>query len=128
MVTTAKLYVDDLTLSACGNPAAIIKAMKRAVDFVVDKFENGLHMEVSAQKSKVVAGRPCMAVAIAQGLESRKFQPTVHTKELGTDAVGGRRRSTATFQKRLRAFSRTVPRLHSLRKMGVNSKQMVRAA
>ena len=47
---------------------------------------------------------------------------------LGVDSVGGRRRSTATFQDKVSTFAQAGPRIHALRKAGVNSVQMVRSA
>ena len=123
-----KLYVDDLTLAACGLPLVIVQLLIRVLNFVVDKLENGLCMEVSAKKSKVLAGRAMVAEAVAAGVGSKKLTATTHAKLLGTDSVGGRRRSTATLQKRIRSFNCTVPRLHALLRAGVNTKQMVRAA
>ena len=51
----AKLFVDDLTLAACGTPREIVDTLVPAADFVIDHFERELRMEVSAKKSKVVA-------------------------------------------------------------------------
>ena len=85
-------------------------------------------MEVSAKKSKVLAGRLQIAEEVAFGFRTKKISPTTHAKLLGTDSVGVRRRSTATFQERLRTFGRAAPKFHALRRSGANSKQMVRAA
>ena len=43
-------------------------------------------------------------------------------------SVGGRRRTTEVAQHRLLEFSKLVPRFQALRRLGVNSRQMVRAA
>ena len=40
LTLTVKLYVDDLTLAACGATERIIKLMVETVDFVVDWLEN----------------------------------------------------------------------------------------
>ena len=58
---TVKLYVDDLTLAACGLPANIIHLMIEALDFVVDWLENILSMQVSAKKSQILASKPAIA-------------------------------------------------------------------
>ena len=63
-----KLYVDDLTIAACGVPQRIIAIMIQVIDFVVEELEVRLLMEVSAKKSKVLAGRPSIAVAVAVAL------------------------------------------------------------
>ena len=86
------MYVDDLTLAVCGLPQRIVQLMVRVVDFVVEQLESYLLMEVSAKKSKVVAGRFSVAVAVAQEVRCKKWTSTTHAKLLGTDAVGGRRR------------------------------------
>jgi len=127
LTLTVKLYVDDLTLAACGATERIVKLMVEALDFVVDWLEKILLMQVSAKKSQVPASKPSIAVAIEQAVASGKVSATSYAKLLGTDAVGGNRRSTANTVKRLQAFKDTLPRQHQLRKLGVNSAQMVQA-
>ena len=127
-VLTFKLFVDDLTLAACGLPQHVVSVMVAAIDFVIDQFETVLCMEVSAKKSKVLAGRPAIALAIATRIRSRKLGVTLRARLLGTDTTGGRRRGTQVAQERLRAFTALVPRFHQLRKLGVNTQQMVRAS
>ena len=105
-----------------------MKTMIDVIDFVVDWLENRLHMEVSASKSKVLAGRLPIALAIEQGTVTNKVSATTHAKLLGTDSIGGRKRSTKCFQERLQAFSSTAGRYFSIRAAGVNSVQMVRTA
>ena len=127
-VLTIKVYVDDITLAACGLPANAIRTMVQALDYLVDRLENCLCMDVSQAKSKVLAGRPSVAAAVVQQLESGKLSHTRWAKMLGTDSVGGRRRSTVTFSGRVQSFAEKVPRIQALRKTGVNSLQMVRTA
>ena len=91
---TVKLYVDDLTLAACGATAFVVKTLVDATNFVIDLLENQLHMEVSKTKSVVVASLPSAAVAISQGIVSGKLHPAFHAKGLGADIVGGSRRCT----------------------------------
>ena len=50
---SVKLYVDDLTLSASGQPQQVIQVVVDAIDFAVEYLEDGLIMEASAKKSKV---------------------------------------------------------------------------
>ncbi len=45
------------------------------IDFVVEQLEAHLLMEVSAKKSKVLAGRAGIAVAVAKGIRSQKLSP-----------------------------------------------------
>ena len=123
-----KVFIDDITLTACGRPQWIVRVMIEALDFVVSQLEDVLLMQVSESKSKLLAGRPSLAQAVIEGLETSKLSTTNHAKMLGVDSVGGRRRSTATFKDRVSTFAQAVPRVQSLRKTGVNSVQMVRAA
>ena len=69
------MYVNDLTLAACGLPQRIVATMISAVDFVIDMMERVLLMEVSTEKSKVIAGRPSIAVAVSVGVASKKVNP-----------------------------------------------------
>ena len=98
LVLVVKLYVDDLTLAACGLPRQVIALMAQAIDFVVNWLENRLGMQVSEMKSKVDAGRDCIAAAIVQATTTTKVSATTHLKLLGTDSVGGGHRSTLTFR------------------------------
>ena len=127
-VLTVKLFVDDLTLAACGLPQQVVAVLVEVVDFVIARFEDDLRMEVSAKKSKVLAGRPAMALAVATRVATKKLGPARQAKLLGTDSVGGRRRGTQVAQSRLDAFAAKVPRLRTLRRLGVNTPQMVRAS
>ena len=83
--------------------------MVEAVDFVVNWLENVLLMQVPAKKSQVLASKPSIAVAIEQAISSGKLSATSYAKLLGTDAVGGNRRSTANTVKRLQVFKDTLP-------------------
>lgn len=127
-VLTIKVYIDDITLAACGLPAKIIPIMVRALEFLTERLEGMLRMQVSTVKSKVLAGRPSVAAAVIQQLSADKLNQAQRAKMLGTDTVGGSRRSTATFCDRVQSFAEAVPRIQALRRAGVNSHQMVRAA
>ena len=85
-------------------------------------------MEVSTLKSKVLSGRPSIAAAVIEQIDESKLTHAYRAKMLGTDSVGGSKRSTVTFCDRLSTFAQAVPQLHALRKAGVNSHQMVRTA
>ncbi len=102
--------------------------MVKVLDFLIHQLEVVLKMQVSGTESKVLAGRSALAEAVANNLESKKVSVTRHAKLLGTDSVGGRRRSTAVAKQRLQDFTDLIPRFQALRRLGVNSRQMVRAA
>ena len=125
---TVKLFVDDLTLSACGSPQALVALMVKVLNFVVYQLEQVLKMQVSGTKSKILAGRPALAEAVASRLAYKKVSVARHAKLLGTDSVGGNRRSIAVARQRLQDFTDLIPRFQALRMLGVNSKQIVRAA
>ena len=87
-VLTIKVYIDDITLAACGLPARVISIMIQALDYLVDRLENSLGLDVSEAKYKVLAGRPSVAADVIQQLESGKLSHARHAKMLGTDSVG----------------------------------------
>jgi hypothetical protein len=101
--------------------------MARVVTFITERLESGLGLQISAKKSVVVAGRPSLTAATAQAIKGRMVRATRCGKLLGTDAVGGRRRSTHAFRVRLHQFTKAIPRYHALRRAGASGKQMVRA-
>ena len=123
---SAMLYVDDLNLSAGGRQSEIVDLMQQAVHFVTKVLERDLQLEISAKKSVVVASRPMLAAATASKLP--KLTAVRRAKLLGTCAAGGRRRSTRTLRVRMQTFSKSAKRFHLLRKAGVNTRLMVRAA
>eukprot|EP00973_Karenia_brevis_P005481 746499-Karenia_brevis.AAC.1 len=69
-----------------------------------------------------------LAKQVAAVCRSRKIKPARHAKLLGTGTVGGRRRTTYVMRVRRHNFTKTVGKLHVLRRAGVNTRQMVRAA
>ena len=125
---TIRLFVDDLTVAACGAPRAVVALMVKVLNFLIHQLEEVLKMQVSGTKSKVLAGRPALAQAVAMGIVTKKISVTKHAKLLGTDSAGGRRRSTVVAAQRLQDFIDLIPRFQALRRLGVNSRQMVRAA
>ena len=54
-------------------------------------------MKVSAKKSKVVASKPSIAAAVVAATSNDRTSAATLSKLLGTDAVGGSRRSTACW-------------------------------
>ena len=127
-ILVVKLYVDDLTLSVFGTPQWVIRALAKVIDVVVDWLERRLGMLVSEDKSKVLATKDSIAVAIVEATATNRVTATTRAKMLGVDSVGGHRRATATFQQRLANFSNTVSRFHAIRKLGGDAKQMLRTA
>ena len=127
-VLVVKLYVDDLTLAACGAPALVIKVLAEAVAFALHFFEDTLRMQVSGKKSRVIAGRPSIAAAIVEHFDSGRLGSAMRGRMLGTDHSGGRARCTTAFQHRLANFVATMPRMAHLRKLGADTAGMARAA
>ena len=63
-IIITKVYVDDLTLSISGLPQKIIRELAQAIDFAVHVLEDAMLMQVSAKKSKVVASKLSIALAV----------------------------------------------------------------
>ena len=120
--------MDDLTLAIRGSPHWIIQLLAEVTEFVIAYLQGDLRMQVSAKKSKLLASKPSIAIAICDRIGSGIGSATFHAKLLGTDAVGGTRRSTTTFQSRLTTFRDNRSRFQSLCESGVDTMQMVRAA
>ena len=60
-----KLYVDDLTLVACGATAFVVKNLVDATNLVIEMLEQQLNMAVPKTKSVVVAALPSVAASIS---------------------------------------------------------------
>ena len=129
-VLSIKMYVDDITLAASGAPKQIVRAMREALSRITEVIEGHLRMEISAKKSLALSGRPSIARHLAQSRHaSRKVITwTKQAKLLGTSTSGGRRRAVKTTRVRIATLKRTVPRFRALRKAGVRTTQMARAA
>ena len=85
-------------------------------------------MQVSKKKSNVVASSPAIAVAIAQRVKNKVVKPAFHAKLLGSDLVGGMRRSTQQHQNRLGVFRCMRPQFLALRNAGADVRQIAQAA
>ena len=59
---------------------------------------------------------------------SKKATPVRQAKLLGTASGGGRRRSLKVLAQRITNFRAKIPKLHALRKLGVRTALMARAA
>ena len=127
-IIITKVYVDDLTLSVTGLPQFVIRVLAEAIDFAVHVLEDAMLMQVSAKKSKVVASKPSIAQTVVLATSSDRTSCTKIAKLLGTDAVGGARRSTVGFRKRLSDFNRNISRYKPLGQLGVNTALMARTA
>lgn len=97
-VVFTKVYVDDLTLSVSGQPQKVIRELAQAIDFAVHILEDSMRMLVSAKKSMVVASKPSIAQAVVEHTSNDRVSMARRAKLLGTDTVGGARRSTAGFR------------------------------
>ena len=124
----AQLYVDDLSLSASGETEYLLHLLDKVLSFVVHILQDVLRMEVSTKKSVVISGKPSLAYRFTKLATSKVTKAARWAKLLGTDAAGGRRRSTKAFKNRIKQVARRVKRFHDLRRVGVNVKQMTRAA
>ena len=122
------LYMGDLTIEASGNAELVVATISGATDFVVDMLEVELLLEVSTTKSMAAAGRPALAGRIVRTSLTQKLRSVRSTKMLGTPSGGGRRRSIKALSVRLHLFSKRISRIQSLRRAGVNTSSIVRAA
>ena len=97
----AKVYVDDLTLIVRGPIARVAQILSDVLNFVIDHLQNNLHMQVSKQKSNVVASKPAIGLAIANKVVDNIVKAAAHAKILGADTVGGAKRCTYQLRSRL---------------------------
>ena len=123
------LYVDDLTIENEDEDENVVRAVVAgATDSIIHVLQVRLEMEVSAKKSVAVAGRYKLATSIAKVTRTMELRHLRSTKVLGTPSGGGRRRSTHALAVRMTAFAKRVPRIQALRRAGVRTTQLVRAA
>lgn len=122
-IVATKVYVDDLTLSVTSLPQVVIRVLAQAIDFAAHVLEDAMLMLVSGKNFKVVASKPSVA---QKATSSDRTSCTRVAKLLGTDTVGGTRRSTLGCGKRLSDFSHNIHRYKALRQFGVNTTLMAR--
>ncbi len=123
------LYVDDLTLEAWHSSQRAAQAMiAGATDQVVRHLEEILLLEVSTKKSMVVASSYKMACNASVSAKSKVLGAKRAAKLLGTGTNGGRRRSVSFLKARMTAFKKRAPRIQRLRRAGVSSVRITRAA
>ena len=123
------LYVDDLAIENEDEDENVVRAVVAgATDSIIHVLQVRLEMEVSAKKSVAVAGRYKLATSIAKVTRTMELRHLRSTKVLGAPSGGGRRRSTHALAVRMTAFAKRVPRIQALRRAGVRTTQLVRAA
>jgi len=113
-----KLYVDDLTLTATGTRKQVTEKLAQATGISIDFLENLMKLQTSPEKSVVVASGPKLLRRLAVKKDMSKIKPVASAKLLGTPFAGGRRRTTATFQLRLKAAKDRKSRIHAVRAAG----------
>ena len=120
------VFVGDLTIEACGQSAASMVA--QATDHIITFFEKGLRMVISSTKSLTVGSKLSVANRVHAHMYSKKAKPARQAKLLGTSSGGGRKRSVVHLFKRIGKVRSKVQRLHALRKLGLKTALMARAA
>jgi len=121
------LYVDDMTLEGRGTYAAARDMVAAATSYVVAEFVS-MRMQVHVKKSVVTASRFSLANATARATRTQCLTPTRQAKMLGVSAGGGRRRAVKHLRVRTTAFKKRIPRIHSLRRIGINASTLTRLA
>ena len=106
----------------------MFNAVSAATDQVVKHLQEGLELEVSAKKSVTVAGRDSIARGIAAISKTKKLSAKRSTKILGAPSGGGRRRCVKALAVRMTAFAKRIPRIRALRRHGISTIHVARAA
>ena len=123
------VYVDDITPYTHGpDPAWVVTQVAGVTDHLVHVLEDDYDLEVSSKKSCTIASSPKLAQHVAHFARSRKIVAKRASKLLGAPIGGGRRRSVRHLTKRLQDARVKTHRIHSLRRAGVRTKLVVRAA
>jgi len=127
-MVTMSVYVDDATLEAAGPGVLPMAAVAGATDTFTSYVQDTLHLVVSVAKSVANAGTMREAKLTARLCRSRVLTAVRATKLLGTPSAGGRRRTTAPQRIRVRQFTKKALKIKRLRRLGVNTRHIVRAA
>jgi len=122
------VYVDDMTVAAVGDWASASALVAGATDMLVAILQDDLKMVVSLTKSVVVGSSFKVAKRVQQLSLTGKVLAVRATKLLGTPCGGGRRRAIRASRIRVRKFAAKVKRIHQVRKVGGNTRLMVRTA
>ncbi len=96
-------------------------------DHIIHAFQD-LDLEVWAKKSTAIVGRTSLVASLVRVMASRKVTATKQAKMLGAPAGGDRRRAVRALHVWVTAFHTKIPRIHALRKMGVRTELLTRAA
>ena len=122
-----KLYVDDLTIAAKGEPAHVARVLSEATDYAVNTFTK-LGLKVSKSKSNAVASSNALRRTIVIKTRTMALRPVKHAKLLGVGLAGGKKRTIKVQSKRLDAFASKIRRIQAIRRQGVSAVQYVQAA
>ena len=122
------VFVDDLTLSASGAPAVIVKLVNRALSFLTHVIQSKLHMQVSLTKSLALSGRPTVSRALCKAMADPVVSHTRSARLLGADNSAGRRRSTVVARGRVKGVQRRIGKFQHMRQQGINSRTLTRAS
>ena len=122
------LYVDDLTVQCTAGKTEVTYSIARATAWIIRYFEQKLKVQVSATKSVMIGSTTDVARKACKKMNTNKIKPARQGKTLGMSTAGGAKRSVATQKARLVKNKLKTARIHVMRKAGVNTLQMVRAA
>ena len=122
-----KLYVDDLTIAAKGEPTYVASVLTQATDYAVTAFTK-LGLKVSKSKSNAVASTAALRRTVVIKTRTKALRPVKHAKLLGVGLIGGKRRTVKIQAKRIDAFASKIRRIQAIRRQGVSAVQYVQAA
>ena len=123
------VYVDDMSpYLSHSSREKVVRQVATITDHLISTLQEQYQLEVSAQKSYVVASTYKMACTVACTSRSGKLTGKRAGKLLGAPSGGGRRRSVRPVIKRWRDFRRKIPRVHALRRARLPTHQIVRTA
>ena len=123
------VYVDDMTVYKRGTSHhSVATQVVLMTDDLITSLQDEYQLEVSAQKSYVVASSFKLACKVASYSRTAKLTGKRAGKLLGAPAGGGRRRSVQSLVKRLKELRRKVPRIHALRRARIPTQHIVRTA
>jgi hypothetical protein len=122
------LYVDDFTIDVTGTLRYVSRTLPRVTDHIIKFLQEVLNLEVSKTKSVVVGSTVNLSKAVVNNMTSKVVTAKRSAKMLGTSHGGGRRRSVQALYSRVANFSRKIKRIHALRRAGIRTPAIVRAA
>ena len=122
------VYVDDITIDAAAPARHVVRIVAGATNFVVEKIQDVLNLEVFKKKSVAVGSSMQIGLKVAMAVRGGHVQHARSSKLLGTGSGGGRRRASKVLDCRTKNFKRRIARFHVLRRSRVNTAAMARAA